>query len=131
VDFANSRIAVASAKLRSNRYVTIGPKTILLLKARKDRQQASEFVFGENRLALFNRMLHQLPEFVKRSDAGSVSFHCLRHMFAARVVSAGASPFTLFLILGYVLGYSTLSFASSPNRQFEEAARSLALLEEF
>ena len=101
IDFPNSRLVIASPKNSNVRYVPFESTTSEILEARRSRNPASQFVFGDKPVALLNRVVHQLRNVGGRIGAGPVSMHILRRTFFMRLMAAGADSLMLMSIGGY------------------------------
>ena len=130
VDFANSRLKVASPKSISERYIPVGVKVRQILEARRDGQSASEYVLGTYPKALHCRVRRQLRELAQQIGIGSICLNDLRHTFFSNLMSSGASVSSLMAIGGYSPCNSPILIVMSPEGYYEQVARDQARVEE-
>ena len=132
VDFGNSRFVIVSPMSTCARYVPFESKTFQILEARRFRNPASEFVFGDTATTLLNRVVRQLRDVGNKIGVSPVSMHILRHTFFSRLMGAGADPLTLMFIGGWRNPSFPfkMSFFPTPEQKCDMAVRYLKQVEE-
>ncbi len=103
VDIRKSRALIPNYKSNryGGRYVPFGAKTLQTLKALHDSEPSSEIVLGASAHRRLNRVSRKLRVLGRQIGIGPISLNGLRHAFAARLMSYGASVDSLRMILGY------------------------------
>jgi integrase len=130
VDFHHRRLTLANTMSAFERYVPFGPKTLQVLKVRRERGPETKYILGRSPRAFLYRVSHQLHTVCDRIGVSGVTLHLLRRTFFARLVDSGASLDSCMIIGGWKSLSTMTMFIGGTDDRFKFAARDQARIEE-
>lgn len=126
VDFEERSITINSPKTLRARRIPIAGKTIDVLRARRERQPSTDYVFGQRPRSVLNRVARRINLLCDRIGARRITLHSFRHAFAEWWCNSGGDCWLLASIMGFRLTHRNLINIS---HLYDSAARFQAQLE--
>ena len=109
IDGRKTRLIVDSPKSSTSQRVIPIPESLYPLIARFRTKPECYLLSGTTTLTEPRTLQHRFTSILKKAHLPSVSYHCLRHMFATNCLQAGVDVKTLSELLGHKAVETTLN----------------------